>query len=38
MNANTVTVVFDDEQVTPDDIIRALAEAGYAVPSYDPAS
>ena len=38
MNANTVTVVFDDEQVSPEDIVRALTEAGYAVPSYDPTS
>lgn len=32
MNANTVTVSFDDEEITVDDIVAALGSAGYAVP------
>ena len=32
MNDHTVTVSFDDEEITVDDIVSALATAGYAVP------
>jgi len=34
MNKNTVNVAFDDTKVTIDDVIAALASAGYAVPDY----
>jgi copper chaperone CopZ len=34
MNSHTVTVEFDDEQVSIEDIIRALNEAGYTVPDH----
>ena len=32
MQAHTVTVEFDDEQVSLDAIVQALNEAGYTVP------
>lgn len=38
MDAHTVTVTFDDEQVTPQAIIDALLQAGYAVPSFESSS
>lgn len=38
MDAHTVTVTFDDEQVTPQAIVDALVQAGYAVPSFDGSS
>ena len=31
MNAHTVTATFDDAEVTPDQIVKALNEAGYTV-------
>jgi copper chaperone CopZ len=34
MNLHTVTVEFDDEQVSLEDIIHALNEAGYTVPDH----
>jgi len=34
MNSHTVTVEFDDEQVSIEDIIRALNGAGYTVPEH----
>ncbi|MFT5443968.1 MAG: copper chaperone CopZ [Myxococcota bacterium] len=34
MNTNTVNVVFDDEKTTIEDVVKALASAGYAVPDY----
>jgi copper chaperone CopZ len=37
MNANTVTVEFDDEKVSIEDIIRALHEAGYSVTEHSMA-
>jgi copper chaperone CopZ len=36
MNANTLSVVFDDASVSIEDVVTALAAAGYAVPSYSP--
>ena len=38
MNEHTVTVEFDDDGASIDDIVKALGEAGYTVPSYAPAS
>jgi copper chaperone CopZ len=37
MNAHTVHVTFDDEQLAIDDVVKALGEAGYAVPGYEAA-
>ena len=37
MNEHTVTVEFDDDQLSIDDIIQALGEAGYTVPKYSRA-
>ena len=37
MDEHTVTVEFDDEQLSIDDIIRALSDAGYTVPEYSRA-
>ena len=37
MNLHTITVEFDDEQVSIKDIIRALNEAGYTVPAHSRA-
>ena len=34
MNANTITVAFDDQKTSVDDVVKALAKAGYAVPEY----
>jgi len=34
MNAHTVTVRFDDDEVSLDDIVGALNKAGYTVPDY----
>ena len=33
MTAHTLTVAFDDEQVSLDRIVPALGKAGYTVPS-----
>ena len=38
MNDHTVTVEFDDDQTSIDDIVKALGKAGYTVPSYSPES
>ena len=32
MNAHTMTVAFDDDQVSLDTIIQTLGRAGYTVP------
>ncbi len=37
MKQHTVTVEFDDEQLSIDDVIGALNEAGYTVPRYSAA-
>ena len=34
MNENTVSVTFDDENLSIDDVVAALTKAGYAVPEY----
>ena len=34
MDAHTVTVDFDDEELSIDDVVAALMKAGYAVPEY----
>lgn len=34
MNAHTMTVRFDDDAVSLDDIVGALNKAGYTVPDY----
>ncbi len=34
MNAHTVTVRFDDEEASLDDVVTALGKAGYSVPEY----
>lgn len=34
MNQNTVNVTFDDESLSIEDVVAALTQAGYAVPSY----
>ncbi len=34
MNNHTVTVAFDDEQLSVDAIVGALNQAGYTVPGY----
>ena len=34
MRAHTVTVTFDDEEVSMQDILGALNDAGYTVPDY----
>ena len=34
MNEHTVTVEFDDEQVSLDEVIRVLNEVGFTVPDY----
>ncbi len=38
MDDHTVTVEFDDEKLSIDSIIQALAEAGYTVPSHSKVS
>ena len=35
MNQHTVTVAFDDESLTIDDVVGALTKAGYAVAEYE---
>jgi copper chaperone CopZ len=35
MNEHTVTVRFDDEATSVDEIVAALNEAGYTVPAYE---
>ena len=37
MNDHTVTVEFDDDQMSIDDVIQALNEAGYTVPDHSRA-
>jgi copper chaperone CopZ len=37
MYEHTVTVEFDDEQLSIDNVIRALNDAGYTVPEYSRA-
>ncbi len=37
MREHTVTVAFDDEEVTVDEVVRALNDAGYTVPGYSKA-
>jgi len=34
MEEHTVTVRFDDDELSIEDIIRALGDAGYSVPSH----
>ena len=34
MTEHTVTVAFDDEELSVDQIVSALNQAGYSVPSY----
>jgi len=34
MRGHTVTVTFDDEEVSMQDILGALNDAGYTVPDY----
>ena len=34
MQAHTVTVTFDDEEVSMQDVLGALNDAGYTVPDY----
>ncbi len=38
MNDHTLTVEFDDDQTSIDDIVKALGQAGYTVPSFAPES
>jgi copper chaperone CopZ len=35
MNDHTVSVEFDDEVLSIDDVVAALTKAGYAVPEYN---
>ena len=37
MNAHTITVAFDDEELSVDAIVQALNQAGYTVPGYTKA-
>jgi copper chaperone CopZ len=34
MDTHTVTVQFDDDELSLEEIIRALGDAGYSVPSH----
>ena len=34
MRKHTLTVQFDDDKTSLDEIVQALAKAGYTVPSY----
>ena len=34
MNEHTLTVTFDDDHVAVDDVVKALGEAGYTVPTH----
>ena len=36
MDNNTVSVRFDDEKLSIDDVVSALVGAGYAVPGFSP--
>ena len=38
MSEHTVTVAFDDAELSIDDIVKALNEAGYTVPSHSKAA
>jgi len=38
MNAHTVTVDFDDETTSIENIIQALADVGYTVPGHEQLS
>ena len=38
MNEHTVSVTFDDEKLSIDDVVGALTRAGYAVPNYEAAN
>ena len=35
MNEHTLTVAFDDAELSVDRIVQALNQAGYTVPGYD---
>ena len=35
MNKHTLTVAFDDEELSLDAIVQALNQVGYTVPSYE---
>ncbi len=37
MRDHTVTVAFDDEDLSIDAVVRALNDAGYTVPGYEKA-
>jgi copper chaperone CopZ len=34
MNKHTLTVQFDDEKASVDQMVKALGKAGYTVPSF----
>lgn len=34
MNKHTLTVQFDDEKTSVDQMVKALGKAGYTVPAY----
>jgi copper chaperone CopZ len=34
MDAHTVTVEFDDDELSIEEIVKALGDAGYTVPSH----
>ena len=34
MSEHTVTVAFDNEELSVDQIVSALSQAGYSVPNY----
>ena len=38
MNEHTLTVEFDDADLSIEEIIRTLNEAGYTVPDYEKTS
>jgi len=38
MNAHTITVAFDDEELSVDAIVQTLNQAGYTVPGYTKAN
>jgi copper chaperone CopZ len=35
MDDHTVTVAFEDDQLSIDEVIQALNKAGYSVPEYE---
>jgi copper chaperone CopZ len=35
MDDHTVTVAFDDDQLSIEEVIQALNKAGYSVPDYE---